>query len=320
MAVALVALPGSGLGPPARQLHHQPARRGPGRRDASVGVDYVLDQAEIPTFQHVQRLDPDGDGLITGAERAPLERELLARGRASASRSAPTARRLDARRAPTRRALASRPGRRALDLTRLEAGSRRPLPAHRGHRRGRQRRLRRAGRLAGDPARSPGRDRRRLQRRRRATRRAACAPIPPSCSRARSTSARRASRSGPGAGTVSAPDGVRGRAGGPRAAAATASPRPLAGGDTDGLLILVLLATAFGWGALHALSPGHGKAMVAGYLAGSRGQAAARVRARAHRDRHPHRLGVRPRPGDPCRPRSTSSPSASTPGSGWPRG
>jgi ABC-type nickel/cobalt efflux system permease component RcnA len=44
----------------------------------------------------------------------------------------------------------------------------------------------------------------------------------------------------------------------------------LASGDTHGLLILVLLATAFGWGALHALSPGHGKAMVAGYLAGSR--------------------------------------------------
>lgn len=36
-------------------------------------------------------------------------------------------------------------------------------------------------------------------------------------------------------------------------------------------MILFLLAAAFGWGALHALSPGHGKAMVAGYLVGSRG-------------------------------------------------
>jgi nickel/cobalt transporter (NicO) family protein len=35
-------------------------------------------------------------------------------------------------------------------------------------------------------------------------------------------------------------------------------------------LILVLLA-AMGWGALHALSPGHGKAMVAAYLVGARG-------------------------------------------------
>jgi len=35
--------------------------------------------------------------------------------------------------------------------------------------------------------------------------------------------------------------------------------------------LLLLLALAFGWGALHALSPGHGKAMVAAYLVGTRG-------------------------------------------------
>ena len=40
--------------------------------------------------------------------------------------------------------------------------------------------------------------------------------------------------------------------------------------DGDGMLVLLLLA-AFGWGALHALSPGHGKAMVAAYLVGTRG-------------------------------------------------
>jgi nickel/cobalt exporter len=39
-----------------------------------------------------------------------------------------------------------------------------------------------------------------------------------------------------------------------------------------GVLILLLFA-AFGWGALHALSPGHGKAMVAAYLVGTRGTA-----------------------------------------------
>jgi nickel/cobalt transporter (NicO) family protein len=39
-----------------------------------------------------------------------------------------------------------------------------------------------------------------------------------------------------------------------------------------GVLVLLLLA-AFGWGALHALSPGHGKAMVAAYLIGTRGTA-----------------------------------------------
>jgi nickel/cobalt transporter (NicO) family protein len=36
-------------------------------------------------------------------------------------------------------------------------------------------------------------------------------------------------------------------------------------------VLLLLIATAFGWGALHALSPGHGKAMVAAYLVGTRG-------------------------------------------------
>jgi ABC-type nickel/cobalt efflux system permease component RcnA len=39
-----------------------------------------------------------------------------------------------------------------------------------------------------------------------------------------------------------------------------------------GAILLALLA-AFGWGALHALSPGHGKTIVAAYLVGSRGTA-----------------------------------------------
>ncbi|MEJ7797344.1 MAG: sulfite exporter TauE/SafE family protein, partial [Solirubrobacteraceae bacterium] len=38
-------------------------------------------------------------------------------------------------------------------------------------------------------------------------------------------------------------------------------------------VLLLLLVAAFGWGALHALSPGHGKAMVAAYLVGARGEA-----------------------------------------------
>ena len=38
-----------------------------------------------------------------------------------------------------------------------------------------------------------------------------------------------------------------------------------------GGLSLLLLLAAFGWGAVHALSPGHGKAMVAAYLVGTRG-------------------------------------------------
>ena len=37
--------------------------------------------------------------------------------------------------------------------------------------------------------------------------------------------------------------------------------------------MLVALLVAMGWGALHALTPGHGKTMVAAYLAGTRGTA-----------------------------------------------
>jgi ABC-type nickel/cobalt efflux system permease component RcnA len=40
----------------------------------------------------------------------------------------------------------------------------------------------------------------------------------------------------------------------------------------EGLFVVLLLA-AFAWGAIHAISPGHGKAMVAAYLVGTRGTA-----------------------------------------------
>jgi nickel/cobalt transporter (NicO) family protein len=105
----------------------------------------------------------------------------------------------------------------------------------------------------------------------------------------------------PGDGTVAAPDGTRAvggddagaapggtRAGegddaGDRGAAGTAPTEDRGGGDAltrafesaaagEGVLVL-LLFTAFAWGALHALSPGHGKAMVAAYLVGARGTA-----------------------------------------------
>src|SRR3954451_23894357 len=76
----------------------------------------------------------------------------------------------------------------------------------------------------------------------------------------------------PGSGTVSAPRGMD--------AGDTTHNRSgdgLAGVFADaangkGVLLFLLLA-AFGWGAVHALSPGHGKAMVAAYLVGTRGTA-----------------------------------------------
>ena len=43
------------------------------------------------------------------------------------------------------------------------------------------------------------------------------------------------------------------------------------GALTPGIVVLSLLVAAF-WGAAHALTPGHGKALVAGYLIGTRGR------------------------------------------------
>jgi nickel/cobalt exporter len=76
----------------------------------------------------------------------------------------------------------------------------------------------------------------------------------------------------PGSGRVTAPGGIH--AGG---ATNDRSGDGFAGIFADaasgrGVLVLLLLA-AFGWGALHALSPGHGKSMVAAYLVGTRGTA-----------------------------------------------
>jgi ABC-type nickel/cobalt efflux system permease component RcnA len=74
----------------------------------------------------------------------------------------------------------------------------------------------------------------------------------------------------PGSGTLSAPGF---HAGSGQADASRADGLTKAFGDAaagKGILILLLI-TAFGWGAIHALSPGHGKSMVAAYLVGTRG-------------------------------------------------
>jgi nickel/cobalt transporter (NicO) family protein len=74
----------------------------------------------------------------------------------------------------------------------------------------------------------------------------------------------------PGHGSLSAPGGDRAEA-----AARRSESDGFAGLFADAAsgkgVLLLLLAAAFGWGALHALSPGHGKAMVAAYLIGTRG-------------------------------------------------
>jgi nickel/cobalt transporter (NicO) family protein len=76
---------------------------------------------------------------------------------------------------------------------------------------------------------------------------------------------------GPGDGTVTAPGGrvAHGRA--DRAGDGFAG--VFADAASGKGVLAFLLLTAFAWGAIHALSPGHGKAMVAAYLVGTRGTA-----------------------------------------------
>lgn len=73
----------------------------------------------------------------------------------------------------------------------------------------------------------------------------------------------------PGSGQAAAP-----------AIGAAAAPRHIGGGFESliergdlsfGIILLSLLIAAF-WGSVHALTPGHGKALVAGYLVGTRGK------------------------------------------------
>jgi ABC-type nickel/cobalt efflux system permease component RcnA len=73
-----------------------------------------------------------------------------------------------------------------------------------------------------------------------------------------------------GSGTVDAPDGTRFAAAGDRAADNGLTKVFSDAAAGQGVLLLLLLS-AFAWGAIHALSPGHGKAMVAAYLVGTRG-------------------------------------------------
>ena len=68
-------------------------------------------------------------------------------------------------------------------------------------------------------------------------------------------------------------------------------------GEISGSMILIGMCVAFGLGAMHALSPGHGKTIVAAYLVGNRGQHQTRDFSRRDGDVHPHLQRVLPGPG-----------------------
>jgi nickel/cobalt exporter len=76
----------------------------------------------------------------------------------------------------------------------------------------------------------------------------------------------------PGRGTVVAPGGRHYATTADRSGGTGGLARLLDDGAAGRGMLLLLALAAFGWGALHALSPGHGKTMVAAYLVGSRGR------------------------------------------------
>lgn len=77
----------------------------------------------------------------------------------------------------------------------------------------------------------------------------------------------------PGDGTLTAPAGPGGEFSTSRAEGTEGFAGLFADAASGERVLLLLLLAALGWGALHALSPGHGKAMVAAYLVGTRGTA-----------------------------------------------
>ena len=95
-----------------------------------VEVHYILDQAEIPTFQEVQSFDNDGSGRIEGPERGPLLARKLAEI-SSSLRLSEGGRRL-ALGAPSNATLSFPPGQAGLQLTRVEADFAAALPAGAG--------------------------------------------------------------------------------------------------------------------------------------------------------------------------------------------
>ncbi len=230
-------------------------------------VHYVLDQAEIPSFQQIQRFDANGNGKIEGAERGPLLDSELAEISSGLELTADG--RPVALGAPRGTRLSFPSGQGGLLLTRVEADFSAPLPPG-------ARRVELANRAFPDrigwraiqvlpgsgtdvtssvPATDPTDGLRSYPQDLLSS---------PADERQASFEVR------PGSGEVTAPPGLAGgESSEDRALDGFAN--SLAGGDSHGLLIVFLLAAAFGWGALHALGPGHGKALVAGYLVGSRG-------------------------------------------------
>jgi nickel/cobalt transporter (NicO) family protein len=246
-------------------------RVGPDRLE----VDYVLDMAEIPTFQARQAVDTDHDGMVTAAEAAAwrdrecprLARDLLATA--------------DGRALPlgvTGSALSFPKGAADLETLRLECALTAPLPA--GPAAGRSLTYTdntQQGRVGWHEITAVG-DRTTIDADVPATSASARLTAYPEDQLSSPLDQRTASlHTHPGGSARATPapevgNGVPGtvtRGGVDRVMAAFTA---LVGGRSrsPGLVVVALLV-AVGLGAAHALAPGHGKTVMAAYLVGLRG-------------------------------------------------
>jgi nickel/cobalt exporter len=233
--------------------------------DDRVDLRYVLDQAEIPTFQE----RGDSKATVLARKRAEIQRGLrvVLDGRAVTPRELPGAR------------LTSPPGQGGLPLTRLEttltatrAGAKRVEVRDNTFRDrvGWKAIVARPG--AGTAVRSSAPSGDPTDGLRRYPQDALSSP------RDQRTATFAVAA---GNGTLTASDGKSSSTttggGSPSTTTNRGGSDGFAGIFQDaangrGALILLILA-AFAWGAVHALSPGHGKTMVAAYLVGTRGTA-----------------------------------------------
>ncbi|HEY8641009.1 MAG TPA: sulfite exporter TauE/SafE family protein [Solirubrobacterales bacterium] len=235
--------------------------------DGRAELHYILDQAEIPTFQEAQQFDTNGDGKVDGAERGPLLRAKLAEIAPDLSLTA------DGRPVPLGKphnaTISFPPGQSGLLLTRIEADFDARLPAGASQVQVHDNTyLGRVGWKEIEVLPGKGTD----------VRADVGATDPTNGLRSYPQdllSSPPDVRSGsftvsPGSGQVTAPKGPDGGQTTTNVAL-DGFANTLASSNDHGWLLLLLFGAAFGWGALHALSPGHGKSMVAGYLVGSRG-------------------------------------------------
>jgi nickel/cobalt transporter (NicO) family protein len=230
-----------------------------------VRIEYVLDMAEIPTVQVRAAIDTDADGSLTDPERADWVArtglELLANLTLT----------LDGRAVPldvVSSSMRFRPGQGGLDILRLEATFAGPVGAS-GELAFADANF--ADRIGWSEVTATGTDGTAVARSSVPAHSVSNALLSyPQDLLASPLDVHEATLSfRPGAGAAAATGGVQ----------ANASRPDVTGGAFAGLVgrtgpfMLVALLLAFGFGALHALGPGHGKTLMAAYLIGAGGRA-----------------------------------------------